>query len=229
MPTLTIFAGINGAGKSTLYKFQKTTKVSDLGVRICPDEIVEEMGGDWTNFVDIVNSGKIAIRRIDDCIKNKQSFNWETTLISRMFYQTVQRAKQQGFKVNINFIGVNDVELSLKRIQKRIKKGGHGVEEKIVRSRFKAQFDNIAEILELVDHAVFYDNSLVMQVVGTYHNGKLRMYNKTFKWTNIVENQYKDYNQQKLDEMIECRYSKSGTFDNINNADSIYDNKDDQK
>ena len=84
MPTLTIFAGINGAGKSTLYKFQKTTKVSDLGVRICPDEIVEEMGGDWTNFVDVVNSGKIAIRRIDDCIKNKQSFNWETTLISRI-------------------------------------------------------------------------------------------------------------------------------------------------
>ena len=228
-PVLTIFAGINGAGKSTLYRFQKTTKRSDLGERICPDEILEDNGGDWTNLADVINSGKIAIRRIDDCIKNKKSFNWETTLISRMFYQIVQRAKEQGFTVNVNFIGVHDVKTSLKRIDKRIKKGGHGVPENIVKSRHRAQFDNIAEILELVDNAVFYDNSVVMQVVGTYHKGKLHIFNKAVKWTKIIQTQYEDYNKEKLDYMIECRYPKSGTFDNLNNPDSMYNDKDTQK
>lgn len=199
MPTLTIFAGINGAGKSTLYRFQKTTKIGELGVRICPDEILEENGGDWTNFSDILNSGKIAIRRIDECIKTKTSFNWETTLISRTFYNTVERAKKQGFTINVNFIGVKDYDLAMKRIAHRIKKGGHGVPADIVKYRYDAQFNNIADILDLVDNAVFYDNTRVLQVIGTYHNHKLRFYNKSIKWTKLIEQQYKEKKDKAVD------------------------------
>ena len=182
MPTFTIFTGINGAGKSTLYNFLKSIGNSDLGVRICPDEILEANNGSWKSHYDLFNSGQITIEKINYCIAHKISFNWETTSIGRIGEKFIEVAKENGFDVHLNFIGVDNVEESIKRIQYRVQCGGHGVAEDLVRSRFEYQSKGLAKALPLVDKALLFNNRDTIQVAGSYFDTKLYVFDKNSSW-----------------------------------------------
>lgn len=165
-PVLTMFAGINGSGKSTLYNLKQEKYQADLGVRINPDEILVENDGNWEDFKDVMASGRIAHAKIAECINNKQSFNWEFTVISNFVLKVMEAARDAGFQLRLNFILVDDVEVVLKRIENRVKNGGHGIPEDVVRSRFARQFINMNAALKMVDMAVFFDNDEYLKVVG---------------------------------------------------------------
>lgn len=191
MPVLTLFAGINGAGKSTLYNFQKIDMKNNLGERVCPDEILVENKGDWRNGADIYASGKIAINKIKSCIQNKQSFNWEFTIITNFVLDNIKAAKAAGFQVNLNFISVDDVKTSIERIKNRMSTGGHGIPDDIVNRRFDVQFANLATALKLVDSAVFYENAKHIKVVGVYYDKHLEFFETRKQWQNDLVQQLK--------------------------------------
>ena len=195
MPTLTIFAGINGAGKSTLYRFQDSLKQPHLGTRVCPDEILQDFNGDWKNHADVYKSGKLTLEKLTKCFKLKQTFNWELTLISYFTIQNIKLAKSLGYTISLNFIGVDNVEQSLKRIAERVKKGGHGIDKETVQHRFDHQFDNLPEALTLVDKAVFYDNKHTMKIVGVYCDKTLNFFNKNIPWVKNVVAKIKKHNE----------------------------------
>ena len=191
MARLTIFAGINGAGKTTLYNFlADTQQVGSLGKRVCPDEILQNFKGDWRDDFDKYRSGRIALSNIKGYIENKRSFNWELTVISPTILRYIKKAKEQGFSVNINFIGVGSVEQSLERIKKRIKKGGHGVEKKLVEMRFNKQFRNFSQVFEVADGIVFYDNADNMKIVGSYLAKELFISEDAPEWTKEIKEEY---------------------------------------
>lgn len=191
MARLTIFAGINGAGKTTLYNFLAgTQQVGSLGKRVCPDEILQNFKGDWRDDFDKYKSGRIALSNIKGYIENKRSFNWELTVISPTILRYIKKAKEQGFSVNINFIGVGSVEQSLERIKKRIKKGGHGVEKKLVEIRFNKQFRNFSQVFEVADGIVFYDNADNMKIVGSYLAKELFISEDAPEWTKEIKEEY---------------------------------------
>ena len=58
-PFYVVFAGVNGAGKSTLFRsdFWHTGGMPATMVRVNPDEILREQGGDWSNGQDQVAAG----------------------------------------------------------------------------------------------------------------------------------------------------------------------------
>ena len=179
---MTVFAGINGAGKSTLFHYQAQQGIPNLGERICPDEILQDMNGDWHNYRDVGESARISIRKLHWCVNNQQSFNWETTIVTGFMVEFLKRAKKQGFITNLNFIGVGDVNQSIERVKSRVESGGHGVPEELIRHRHKLQFNNIREVLEVVDYAKFYDNQDNMKVVGIYANNKLLYADPEVDW-----------------------------------------------
>ncbi len=184
---MTVFAGINGAGKSTLYRLQKLKGVQALGERICPDEILEDFHGDWQNVRDVNQSANIAIRKLHSCVNNRETFNWETTLITGFVIEFLRRAKQQGFKTSLNFIGVGDVEQSIDRVATRVAQGGHGVPEELIRRRHSLQFNNMAEVLGVVDSAMFYDNKENMSVVGIYVDKQMLYADPEVKWVQDIK------------------------------------------
>ena len=189
MPTMTIFAGINGAGKSTLYRLQKTQGIQSLGERICPDEILQDFHGDWQNMQDVNHSAYIAVKRLHSCVDNKETFNWETTVMTGFVVEFIKKAKQQGFHINLNFIGVGDVEQSIDRVRARVANGGHGVPEEIIRRRHSWQFRNIREVLDVVDTAMFYENKDNMSVVGIYLGDKMLYNDPKVEWMQDIKKQ----------------------------------------
>lgn len=197
MPLLTIFAGINGVGKSTLYNFLNIYTEGELGIRICPDEILKNFNGDWQSREHQVLSGKMAIEKINYCLENGKSFNWETTIISNFVLERIKRAKELGYLIDINFIGVDNYNLPIKRIQHRVNNGGHGIEDETVKARYFRQFDNLEKVLPYVDSIIFYDNSKCLHLVGTYFQNKLKIHDPKNYWIHQVEEKLNQKTEQK--------------------------------
>lgn len=189
MPNLTLFAGINGAGKTTLYKLEKDG-LTDLGLRINPDEILTGFGGDFNNGNDLMKSGSIAVKMIDYCIKNKKSFNWETSTIRPYVIKKLKQAKEQGFSIKILFVGIQKLDIALKRIEHRVKRGGHNVPVDLVQQRFKLQFKSLLQAISMSDYALLFDNTNVMKIVGTYIGDKQKFtyIDKNFDWVLTLNN-----------------------------------------
>ena len=93
MQIYTIIGGVNGCGKSSLTGALKAER-SDLGLLIDVDKAAlqlfrKKLGGQSTTpillcktafFPALLDAGKIAVRKIDECLEKGISFTQETTL-----------------------------------------------------------------------------------------------------------------------------------------------------
>ena len=182
-PTLTIFSGVNGAGKSSLYKYFNEIGLNDFGTRINADEILRENGGDWKNDADNLRSGVTAVRRIYKCLENKESFNWETTVLNGFSLKILRMAKEKGYNVNFYFVGVENAKLAIERVTIRQIRGGHGIPEELIKKRYAAQYDFFSEAAQYIDKALFFDNSSTFKIVGSYSDKELKYIDENVIWT----------------------------------------------
>jgi predicted ABC-type ATPase len=169
MKIYTIIGGVNGVGKSSLLG-ALTAENSDLGVIIDTDKINAENGGDK------IKGGKIAVRRIDECLNNDLSFTQETTLSGVKTLKTVKRARDKNYFIRLYYVGVNTAAESLSRIENRVRKGGHDIPQTDVKRRFAKRFDDLSKILPYCNEVYFYDNENGFAKKGEYRNGELILY-----------------------------------------------------
>lgn len=183
--TFTIFAGINGAGKSTLYY---TLGPDNFGVRLNTDEIVKENGKDWRDASAQFEAAKILFEKQKECFEKGISLNRETTLAGYNIIKTIREAKALSYKINLIYIGVNDLSLAKKRVNERVSKGGHGVSEKVMDVRFSHMMDNLIKIFPECDKVQLFDNSENgFNLVGYKFNNEIVKI-KDCKWLNNIIN-----------------------------------------
>ena len=166
MKTYTIIGGVNGTGKSSLTGVLKT-QTTDLGQIIDVDRITAENGG------SAIQGGKIALERIQACLKKGISFTQETTLSGRKTETTAQEAREKGYFVRLYYIGLDSAEECLQRIENRVSHGGHNIREEDVLRRFAGRWEAVAKILPYCDEAHFFDNYNGFIEVAEYVNGEL--------------------------------------------------------
>lgn len=184
MADFVIFAGVNGAGKSTLYNTMISTL--DLGVRINTDEIVREIG-DWRNGKDQIRAGRIALDIRRDCLEKNISFNQETTLTGKNILKAIREIKKKGYKLHLYYIGLESAEISKERIKNRVLKGGHDIPSEVIDKRYKETFENLKEILPLVDYARIYDNSNRYKLCySKFSSSYIKVCDKTPLWLEKV-------------------------------------------
>lgn len=173
-----IFAGVNGVGKTTLYNANRNT---NLGVRINNDEILREFGGDWKNQNDQAKALLESLRLIQNCIENGLSFNHETVFTGDS-YGFVKRIKNSGYKIYLHFVGVDNVEIAINRVNERVKKGGHGIEESDIRRRYKESLKNLKKVMPLCDRIYLYDNTECFKRVVEGKGGEITDIYNSCKW-----------------------------------------------
>ena len=155
----TIIAGINGAGKSTLFN-AGYLKIPENSIRINSDELIhKEYNNRWQDVNVQIAAGKQMVKLIQECIINKKSFNQETTLSGKNIIRTILTAKEQGFTISLYYVGLANTDLAIQRVYERMKKGGHGVDDEIIKKRYIKSLENLKEILPLCDSVDIYDNS----------------------------------------------------------------------
>ena len=166
MKIYTIIGGVNGTGKTSFTGVLKT-QTTDLGVVVNVDKIIAVAG------VSPSEGGKLALRRIKDCLYKGVSFAQETTLSGYRTEKTASDAQERGYYVRLFYIGLDTKEECLTRIANRVARGGHNISEDDVSRRFAGRWESVAKILPHCNEARFYDNDNGFVEVAEYRNGEL--------------------------------------------------------
>ena len=170
MPRYVLFAGVNGAGKSTM--FHVNQEFGDMP-RINNDEILRSFGGDWRNKDDEKKATLLALSKEKELLDHKKSFNKETTLSSRGSMSNIKMYKEFGYDVELRYVGLDSPDTAIRRINKRVCDGGHGIPEEKVRERYYKSIDNLAKVIPYCDSVIVYDNTQMYRTIATFEQGKM--------------------------------------------------------
>lgn len=132
-PTLVMLAGPNGAGKSTLYE---TRIAPSFAMPFVNADIIQrdEMNIEDTNAA--YKSAQIADDRRKIYLTERKSFATETVFSHPSKLELVQRAIDIGYWVLVLHISLEHPDLSVARVDERVKEGGHRVPEEKIRQRY---------------------------------------------------------------------------------------------
>lgn len=107
-----------------------------------------------------IEAGHLMLKRIADLLDNRKSFSIETTLATKSYSKMIADAKEQGYEVILLFFWLDEVELAIERVAKRVREGGHNIPESVIRRRYELGLKNLFRIfLPIVDGWWLVDNS----------------------------------------------------------------------
>ena len=72
------------------------------------------------------------LKRIEALLNSNQDFSFETTLSTKSFINTIEKAKSKGYYITLIFFWLESVELAKDRVQNRLTEGGHNIEQHVI-------------------------------------------------------------------------------------------------
>jgi predicted ABC-type ATPase len=189
-PKLLIVAGPNGSGKTSVTgKILKHTWMEGCEY-INPDNIAQEVFGDWNSYQAVIKAAEYAANLREDCIANKRSLIFETVLSAPDKLAFIETAKQKGYFIRLFFIGTNNPQINAERIARRVMAGGHDVPIHKIISRYYKSIANCSAVAAIVDRLYVYDNSITdtfPQLLFRADNGQLtKQYAEINDWAKIL-------------------------------------------
>lgn len=188
MPHLIIIAGCNGSGKTTAAPalLQNSLHVDDF---VNADAIAHGLCAFQPEKASI-KAGRIMLERIQKLADDKINFAFETTLASRTFSTWIPKLKQEGYEFHLIFLWLQNVELAIRRVEERVKTGGHSIPGETIRRRYQSGLKNFFNLYRpLTDSWQFYDNSnadKLSLIASEIHGDKLVIENKS-TWEELKE------------------------------------------
>ena len=92
-------------------------------------------------------AGRQFLRRLDAFIDDRISFVVESTLAGRGLAQAVDRMNGAGYVMRIAFVFLDSADRCVRRVQERIRKGGHAVPEEDIRRPLHAEQDELLDVM----------------------------------------------------------------------------------
>ena len=137
-PEFWIIAGVNGSGKTTTVKNSKAGRLIGDVTYLNPDEITIDITKSKPG-INLTEANLEATRRVEKLVESylskKESVAVETVLSSLKYEPYIEVAKKAGFEVNMLYVGLETLELSVERVKERITNGGHDVPLDKIQSR----------------------------------------------------------------------------------------------
>ena len=177
-PEIYIIAGPNGAGKTTfartflpLYaKCNRFVNADSLasGLSLSPEQAA-------------LRAGRLLLDEINRLAKENQDFAFETTLSGKAYFPFLKRLKAQGYSIQLFFLWIPDLKLSLARIADRVRRGGHDIPEKVVRRRFHKGVKHLFHLYRpVLDSWMLFDNSgTTPYQIAHEKDGQLNVFDET--------------------------------------------------
>ena len=157
-PQLYVIAGPNGSGKTT-FAAEFLPKYADCPAFINADTLARGLSGFSPDAVAL-KAGRILLEQIETYASKRMTFAFETTLSGINYLSRFEDLKREGYAIHLFFLWIPDVKLSLARVANRVKMGGHGISEKVVRRRFhKGIFNFFRHYRKVLDSWMLFDNS----------------------------------------------------------------------
>ena len=187
MPNLYIIAGPNGAGKTTL-AFTLLPNFLNCREFVNADEIARGISPFNVEAVAF-EAGRIMLQRIEYLLSERVDFALETTLSTRSYRQTIKRAQEAGYTVNLFFVYLSSPETAIERVAQRVSNGGHDIPADVITRRYERGLLNFFQwYTPVCDSFLFVSNSSERPVPiaqgGTLH--ELKVYDEAL-WQKLTD------------------------------------------
>ena len=169
-PTVYIIAGPDGAGKTTFAR-EFLPKYADCKTFINADLIAQSVSPLSPEEVAF-SAGRLMIEEINSCVKQGETFGFETTLSGRSYMALIRHLEKRAFEVHFFFLWIPTVRLALTRVRTRVLQGGHDVPESVVRRRFDRSIRNFLQHYRaLGDSWMLFDNAGTPPILIAFEEG----------------------------------------------------------
>lgn len=157
-PNVIILAGPNGAGKST---------ISNCLIRVqfgCAHYVNADTIARGLSAFDVeamaLKAGRIMLQHLRDLAAAREDFAFETTLASKTFAPWIAELKAAGYQFHLVFLWLSSAELAIRRVQRRVREGGHAIPEDTIRRRYERGVENFFQLYRpLANTWSFYNHS----------------------------------------------------------------------
>ena len=147
------------ATTSTTVRLLSNELASDC-IYINPDNIAQNVFGDWNSKDAVLKAAQIATELRYDCLERRIDFVFETVFSAEEKLTFLQKAKEAGFFIRLFYVCTDDPAINIRRIYQRYLNGGHEVPMSKVTDRYYKSLINMSKAIKFVVRAYIYDNSV---------------------------------------------------------------------
>ena len=149
--------------------------------------LLEKMEADWEidaiglaknkiSFHDVLVNSYWASATADfiryQLLKQHRSFTFETVMSSPDKIDFLAKARELGYKTYLYFVATEDPAINIRRVQQRVRNGGHDVPHDKITSRYYRSLNLLLPAIRLTNRAYLFDNSGENQIwVAEITNG----------------------------------------------------------
>ncbi len=158
MKRILIIAGPNGAGKTT-FATEFLPNEADCPEFVNADLIAAGLSPFQPDRVAFA-AGRLMLQRIGELVGAGRSFAFETTLSTRSYIRLIPHWRRAGYRVKLYFLTLPDPDFAIRRVEERVRFGGHAIPPATIRRRFTRGLENLRNrYLGIVDEWSIYDGS----------------------------------------------------------------------
>ncbi len=158
MPNLFIVAGPNGAGKTS---YARDFLPAEMGrCEFVNADLIAAGLSPFAPALAEVEAGRIMVQRLRQLAAEQVDFSFETTLSSYGYVPLLETMRAAGYRIRLDFLWVNDLEITRRRVRSRVAKGGHDIPDDVQQRRFGIGIRLLAEHYRpLIHWWRLYDNT----------------------------------------------------------------------
>jgi len=182
--TIYVVGGTNGVGKSTIAEELLPKEIPYINA----DLIARKMGGQQPEYVHNEIARQLGSEQIKKHVDAGESFAFESNLHEKNTYKWLQQMKQEGYRIEVYYIGVDNLHTTTSRIEERVQRGEHHVPQNEVFARYENGIKLMKHYYAQLDKLYLIDNS------GKHSTGMVLEKGQVVQQQENVPDWIKDFN-----------------------------------
>jgi predicted ABC-type ATPase len=151
VPVCRIIAGPNGAGKTT-FALKYLPEVAP-GTAFVNADLIAAGLSPLAPEQQLLAASRLFLQQIEQHFAEGRDFAFETTLSGRGYLRLVRRLESAGWRVELIYLALPNVEMSRLRVAERVAHGGHSIADADIVRRFPRSLRNLLDVYSsAVDH-----------------------------------------------------------------------------
>lgn len=157
-PVIHVLAGPNGGGRSSLGGALLRSRGLDY---FDPEFYARELAATRRTHIDSVlgDAWREGVRRLVEAIEGGTSYAIESTLAGKTIPALLGVAALRGFRVQVMYFGLCDVQRHIARVATRVAHGGVAVPDELLARRWRRSPENVIGLMPYLQGLRVFDNS----------------------------------------------------------------------
>ncbi len=167
---LYVIAGTNGTGKSSHFYAFIPFNIPVINTDAIAKQLKEKSFSETELYSIAKEEGN---KMLQQYLDENKSFGIETNLADNGSWKMILDIQSRGYTIQIFYFGINDLDLSIRRIAERVLRGEHHVPENLVKERLLNSASLLNHYYKKPELIVFIDNTIYPQKIAILKTGKI--------------------------------------------------------